>query len=94
MKLSSTLPFFAVLLGPILLGLAARNCGQSKLNNRPISGVLLQDEYPFSIQQQYVAASYVKHLEMAGARVVSYEWNVAHYFSLKFRYLYFLRRES
>ncbi|KAI2810757.1 hypothetical protein BLOT_001921 [Blomia tropicalis] len=39
-----------------------------QLNNRPIVGVLLQEQYGNT--HQYVAASYVKFLEMAGARVV------------------------
>ena len=40
------------------------------VNNRPIVGVLLQEQH--DKLHQYVASSYVKFLEMAGARVVGF----------------------
>jgi len=42
---------------------------REQLNDRPIIGVLAQ-ELGDGSQQSYIAASYVKYLEMAGARVV------------------------
>ena len=48
----------------------------TKLNNRPTIAVLAQ-RYPRDSNQSYIAASYVKYLESAGARVVP----ILHYFS-------------
>ena len=42
---------------------------QESLNNRPIIAVIAQ-KYPRDSNQSYIAASYVKYLESAGARVV------------------------
>ncbi|KAK6474045.1 gamma-glutamyl hydrolase-like [Huso huso] len=44
-----------------------------RLNNRPIIGILAQENQKSDLHPQgisYIAASYVKHLEAAGARVV------------------------
>nr|XP_033494020.1 gamma-glutamyl hydrolase-like [Epinephelus lanceolatus] len=44
---------------------------RAKRNNRPIIGVLAQEvKYPTGNETSYIAASYVKTLESAGARVV------------------------
>ena len=51
-----------------LLGLLAHESVEG-VNNRPILGALFQEQYDKS--HQYLATSYVKFLEMAGARVVS-----------------------
>lgn len=42
---------------------------QLELNKRPIVGLLLQELH--DNVRQYVPSSYVKYIEMAGARVVS-----------------------
>lgn len=42
----------------------------SVINERPIIGLLTQPGEPAPVGQSYVAASYVKWLESAGARVV------------------------
>ena len=44
--------------------------GDNSTNNRPIIGILSQEYFP-SPSHSYIAASYVKYLESAGARVVS-----------------------
>lgn len=56
---------FAILIGFCGTFTQAKN---EVLNNRPIFGVLLQEQR--DNLHQYVASSYVKWLEMAGARVV------------------------
>lgn len=69
-------PVFAVLLtaglccAPPVCGAAARS---QQLNYRPVIGVLAQENLPgdqFAQGSSYIAASYVKYLEGAGARVV------------------------
>ncbi|XP_029990345.1 gamma-glutamyl hydrolase isoform X2 [Sphaeramia orbicularis] len=70
-------PVFAVLLTaglccapPACGGAAARS---QQLNYRPVIGVLAQENLPgdqFAQGSSYIAASYVKYLEGAGARVV------------------------
>lgn len=55
----------------ILIGLTlitSIGCEQTWKNNRVVIGVLAQ--FPFNSKNQYIAASYVKYLESAGARVV------------------------
>ena len=49
------------------------HCANLNTNNRPIIGVLSQEEWKNnqSTGNSYIAASYVKFLESAGARVVS-----------------------
>ena len=53
----------------LLLGTLARESIQ-ELNNRPILGVLLQENGNASSTEQFIASSYIKYVEMAGARVV------------------------
>lgn len=60
--------YFSVCLIGIVFGFNAENSAVV-LNSRPIFGVLLQEQH--DNLHQYVASSYVKWLEMAGARVVS-----------------------
>lgn len=59
----------------LLFAIGQRACVESTLNNRPIIGVLAQELIMESDPQlhprvSYIAASYVKFLEGAGARVV------------------------
>lgn len=56
----------------LFLGLSCLpSCSSAKTNDRPIIGVLAQDlRSPKPNQIAYIAASYVKFLESAGARVV------------------------
>ena len=66
--------YFLILPLPLLATINVQSCvglqiQQKQLNNRPIFGVLLQES--FNNKSQYIAASYVKFLESAGARVVS-----------------------
>ncbi|XP_061096302.1 gamma-glutamyl hydrolase [Conger conger] len=47
-----------------------------EMNNRPVIGVLAQELYkPLPLGSSYIAASYVKYLESAGARVVPVKIN-------------------
>lgn len=65
-------PLFAVLTA-CLCGLPLPVAGSSRLNYRPIIGVLAQENLPGDHCAQgssYIAASYIKYLEGAGARVV------------------------
>ncbi|XP_071873419.1 gamma-glutamyl hydrolase-like [Bombus fervidus] len=52
-----------------ILGQSVPNNEGSTLNNRPIIGILAQEKSPNSFKS-YIAASYVKFIEGAGARVV------------------------
>lgn len=42
----------------------------SRLNNRPLIGILTQRDDPARGKDSYIAASYVKFVESAGARAV------------------------
>ncbi|EAL64169.1 peptidase C26 family protein [Dictyostelium discoideum AX4] len=55
----------------LMVGIVKVN-GQTKINNRPIIGILTQptDGDMTTFGSQYIAASYVKYIESAGARVV------------------------
>ncbi|KAI5610278.1 gamma-glutamyl hydrolase precursor [Silurus asotus] len=56
---------------PLTLLYSAVISDAQKLNDRPIIGVLAQEVYsPSPGKNSYIAASYVKYLESAGARVV------------------------
>lgn len=56
----------AIVIGLMLI---TSSVGEKTLkNNRVVIGVLAQ--FPFKSKNQYIAASYVKYLESAGARVV------------------------
>ncbi|KAM9813994.1 gamma-glutamyl hydrolase [Neosynchiropus ocellatus] len=62
----------AVLLSALAAALCPSQCS-SPINSRPIIGVLAQEIFPndrFAQGSTYIAASYVKYLEAAGARVV------------------------
>ncbi|XP_039971601.1 zgc:171566 [Xiphias gladius] len=65
---------FAALAACLWCGPLPCAAGRSRrLNNRPIVGVLAQENLPgdqFAQGSSYIAASYVKYLEGAGARVV------------------------
>eukprot|EP00887_Chlorella_sp_A99_P003173 scaffold9.g3173.t1 len=61
----------ALVAGPLELpGASPPPAPEEKLNLRPLIGVLTQSGDPAPEGQSYVAASYVKFLESAGARVV------------------------
>ncbi|BFZ02877.1 hypothetical protein BsWGS_05916 [Bradybaena similaris] len=57
---------------PLLLALVCASDGASdqSLNNRPIIGILTEPTTSFEFGQEYIQATYVHFLEMAGARVV------------------------
>lgn len=59
----------SLLLFGAITGSRRRNVKLKKLNHRPIIAVLAQ-KYKSTSTQSYIAASYVKYLESAGARVV------------------------
>ena len=70
-----------------LLGVLAHESVEA-VNNRPILGVLLQEQH--DNVHQYVASSYVKFLEMAGARVVSIVLCLNIFYNLHFPRFQFL----
>lgn len=47
-------------------------------HNRPVIGILAQPKWSMDKERTYIAASYVKWVEAAGARVVPIPYNVSH----------------
>ncbi|XP_060815289.1 gamma-glutamyl hydrolase-like [Bombus pascuorum] len=60
---------FITLQSTTVLGQSVPNSEGSTVNNRPIIGILAQEKFSNNFQS-YIAASYVKFIEGAGARVV------------------------
>lgn len=69
----------------VVIAISFFDCdGKKTINDRPVIAVLAQ-RHPIDGKSSYIAASYVKYLESAGARVVP----IPHYFSEStIRYLF------
>jgi gamma-glutamyl hydrolase len=65
----------AILCLAIVLALASASFAETSLNMRPIIGILAQPYQSDNSPYSYIAASYVKYVESAGARVVPIFYN-------------------